>query len=95
MTYVLDMDAKDEYFVPIASAHQRRAIERVGPSRHRASTNHSYVEPVVDDHAAGKVPEHIGEVHEDDLEASLPKTLADPTLLTGYPTHVIVLIRRY
>ena len=44
MTFVSNIVAGDEYFVPIASARQRRAIERVGPSRHEASTSYAHVE---------------------------------------------------
>lgn len=32
--------------------------------------------------------EHIGEVREDVVEASIPRTSVDPTLLTSYLTHV-------
>lgn len=102
MTFVFDIDAGDEYFVSTASVRQRRAIERVGPSRHEASTSHanaelastshSYVEVpddhTVDDHTIGEVPD----VTKDDIEVSVPGTPIDPTLLTSYSTHVAALI---
>lgn len=88
MTFVSDIDAGDEYFVPTASVHQRQAIERVGPSTHEASTNRSYAEAVVDDQTRGEVLD----VTEDDIEVSIPGTPVDPTLLTSYFTHVVALI---
>lgn len=86
------MDTGNDYFVPIASSHQQRAVEKVGQFRHAASTRHSYAEPVADDHDAREVHEHVGEVREDVLEAFVPGMPINPTLITGYPTHVVALI---
>lgn len=50
MTFVLDIDAEDEYFIPTASARQCQAIERVSLSTHEASTSRAYVEPAFTSH---------------------------------------------
>lgn len=94
MTFVSDIDVGDEYFVPTESACQRRAIERVGPSKHEASTSYaqvkvastsrSYAKAVVDDQTRGEVP--------DDTKVSVPGMPADPTLLTSYSTYVAAFI---
>ena len=97
MTFVSDIDAGDEYFVPTASARQRRAIKRVGPSRHEASTSYAHVEvastrrsyakaeAVVDDQTKGEVPDDV-------TEASVPGTPTNPTLLIRYSTHIAAFI---
>lgn len=94
MTFVSDIDAGDKYFVPTASVHQRRAIERVGPSRYEASisqahvevasTSRSYIEAVVNDQPRGEVL--------DVTKASVPRMPADLTLLTSYSIHVAAFI---
>lgn len=89
---MLDIDTGDDYFVPTAFARQRRVVERVGPFRNAAFTSHSYAEPATYEHNVGEVPEHIGEVHEDVVNAFVPGTPTNPTLFIGYPTHVAKLI---
>lgn len=97
MTFVSNIDVGDEYFVPTASAHQRRAIKRVGPSRHEASTSYAHVEVASTSQSYAEVEavvddETKGEVSDDVTEASVPRTPIDPTLLTSYLTHVAALI---
>lgn len=71
------MNTGDEYFVPTASTRQRRAIERVNPSRHTfvVSTNCSHAKSATKKHDARETPEDIGEVSKDVEEATILERL--------------------